>query len=401
MVLARGALAGDATLYDAQLAALEAQALAARPQLHAKRAQLDAARTRTLQARGWADPMLQVGVQNAGFDRWSVGAREMSWVSVMTSQTVPFPGKLEAREALAAAEVQQAQAQVSMARRETTAKVRGAWLALRFAKARLAVADELTRLLALAAQVAQARYVAGTGGEADVLRVHLELGRVEQRREVLRAAVELARQTLNRLRGEPLSTPLDAPSLEGLAFPALAQTPEAENPWLQGAEARVALDSDATVVARRAALPDVTVSAGLMVRGSLPAVWSISLGVPLPVFAGLKQSRAVDEATALVEAARANRDEARQALQLAAAQRVARHAALSAQWQRLDTTLSSAAAAAARATLEQYRVGALPLSSVLEADAVAVDTHDEALRVLAEAWQLRIDDDEGALGGGS
>lgn len=78
---------------DPTLARLIADSLAARPEIAQSRALADPARDQVSQAGALPDPMLQLGIQNDGFTSIEIGRMDTSFVSIMASQTFPWPGK--------------------------------------------------------------------------------------------------------------------------------------------------------------------------------------------------------------------------------------------------------------------------------------------------------------------
>src|SRR5262249_58145460 len=86
-------LVASAARADRVLAGLIRDALAARPEIRAAEARARAERERVPQAEALADPMLSLGIQNDSFSRIAVGEMETSWVSIMLSQELPWPGK--------------------------------------------------------------------------------------------------------------------------------------------------------------------------------------------------------------------------------------------------------------------------------------------------------------------
>jgi outer membrane protein TolC len=382
---------------DAAVEALVAQALAARPELERVLAEVRAARERVPQAQAWTDPTLQLGLQNDGFTSWGLGTMETSWLSVMASQTFPFPGKTGLRGAVVENEVRQRLLAAERVRLTTAADVRRAYLALELARERLALLGRLTGLWEKSAGVAQLRYETVEGAQVDVLRARLELARIAQRRRRLELEERLQVQTINRLRQRPLDEALATPRrLSELSFPsapedeaALADA-RARSPELLAARAGVERATSVEALARHEALPDLTVAAGVMVRGPLAPMWTVSVGVPVPVFSGPRQTHAIAEAGALAHAA--GRDEAsvEQSLALRTHQRLEAWRALAEVWAAYQHGLLAQAEASADSTLGQYRAGRVSFASVLEANAGAIADADAALEVLAEGWRLAI-----------
>jgi len=125
--------------------------------------------------------------------------------------------------------------------------------------------------------------------------------------------------------------------------------------------------------------------------GEFPPMWLATLGVPIPLFAGSKQSRAVAEADARVVVSQKNTEAVEQLLRLRTAQRLSAFTAA------LDTIrlyrggLLVQSEATADSTLRQYEVGRVTFASVLEANAVLVADQEGYLQALAQAHELAID----------
>ncbi|MDP1919209.1 MAG: TolC family protein [Myxococcales bacterium] len=403
LVVALASTVASAQQADGALATFIDEALATRPELDQARADVVAAQERVPQAESWADPMLQVGVQNDTFTSWQVGMMETSWVLFMASQTIPFPGKAGLRGAVASVDVSQRQLALERTRLSTIADVRRAYVSMQVARARLELLSTLTTLLEQAVAVASSRYESNEGPQSDILRARLELARLGQQRVVAEVEVTLQRQALNRLRGRPLDARVDGAPFASLAFPvppaeeaavtaALERSPEvlAARAATRGAEHGKALSA-------KQALPDLSVGAGVMVRGRLAPMWTVTLGVPLPIFAGSKQARGVAEANAVFDSASKNVEAVEQLVRLRVAQRLAVWAALSQVWRTSQDSLRADAEATSTATLTQYRIGKVPFSSVLDATSATIGVLDASYVVLADAWRLAIAQDELSL----
>jgi|APLak6261675434_1056106.scaffolds.fasta_scaffold00941_3 outer membrane protein TolC len=383
---------GDATLQQ-----LVEQALAVRPELAQAVAEVRAAKERVPQAQAWAEPMFQVGVQNDSFTRWSVGTMEMSWVSFMASQTFPFPGKNAARGEVALTDVQLRELAVERVRLSTIAEVRRSYLSLQLVRAKLEVLERRIALATRLVEVARVR-VQTDGPQSDVLRAQVELARAKQQQMLLARDAQLEVQALNRLRRVSLDTDVQTAPLDVMPElltedDALALARQHSPEWLS-AKASQARAAQAGVVAKRSYLPDLSVSAGVMARGPLEPMWTLSLGVPLPVFAGARQSRALAESEAQGDAAAQSLLAIEQQLALQAHQRATSMTALRAVWNSYQEGLLAQANAAAESTLSQYSAGRVMLAAVLEANGVALSELEASLQVRADAWRLVIDQDE-------
>ncbi len=363
------------------------QALKNVPELKAAQAEVVAAQERVPQAQAWPDPMLQVGVQNDGFRRWQVGVNEMSWVSFMASQTIPFPGKTAGE--VEAARVTQVKARVERVRLSTIAEVRRSVVALQLARARLGVLDASRKVAEQGIAIAKVKLESGEGTQADVLRATVELGRLRQQQRRLEFEALAATQALNRLRG----VKEEVGALSALTLPSPTLIAMEPAPELDDARASKLEAEQQVTLAEKTALPDLSVSAGVMVRGSLEPMWTVTVGAPVPVVGLGRRQHAIDEARAMVAAAERRLDAVTQQLELASLQRQSELESLLQRYQLL-TTLARDAESTTEAVLSQYRIGKTPFTSVLEANAARLSIADELLQVEADAWRLHIAHDE-------
>ena len=390
---------------DSLLTKLIEQSLAVRPELAQARATARAERERVPQAGALPDPMLELGVQNDGFTSWEVGRTAMSRYSIMASQTLPWPGKRRLRSEIAELSVRQADQNLVRVRLSTEAAVRRAYLSLMLARDRLALLERLDAISLRSAAIARARYEAGTGAQSDILRAQLELKRIQQRRWALQVEEDTAAQTLNRLRGHPLDEAIRPPvRIVDLAIPALRAEPAAvqdaleRSPELASARAGVTQGQRSISLSQKSYLPDFTVTAGVMPRGGpFAPLWLVTVGAPLPVFAGSQQSRAVAESEARLVANQGYAQALEQILRLRVQQRCVALGATLETIRLYREGLLALSETTADSTLAQYEVGKVTFLSVLEANAGLIADQDNYLQVLAQAQRLQIDAAEVSL----
>lgn len=213
----------------------------------------------------------------------------------------------------------------------------------------------------------------------------------------------IPRQAINRLRGHPLDENVATRVLTQLSFPAPPDESQATtqllqtNPEYLAARAGILGAERTRDLSRRQYLPDVSVGAGVMARGSLDPMWTVTIGVPLPVFAATKQSRGVAEAEATLTSTQRSAEALEQIVRLRTAQRLAYWRTLSGVWRSYQDRLLTEAEAVAASTLIQYRIGKVPFASVLEATAASIELIDASYSVLADGWLLAIAQDESSL----
>lgn len=390
---------------ETTLARLIQQSLSARPELARAEANVRASAERAPQQTVLPDPMLQVGIQNDGFTSFEVGRADTSYVSVMASQTLPWPGKLDLQARQAELSVVEAKQGLARARLSTEAEVRRAHLDLVLVRRLLFVIDQLEATWQVASSVARVQYQSGTGAQADVLRAELSLQRLKQRRIALRAQEASRVQALNRLRNHPLDEPIaTAQPLE--ALPALeasvsAFSPEralARSPELANARLGITRAEQASAIAERSGYPDFTIGAGVMFRGALPPMWQVTLGAPVPLFSGSRRSHAASESRAMRAASTNQIAELEQLIRWKSKERETAFAALRDRVTSYQQGLLPVSKAAAENALIQYRAGKASFGAVLEANSSYLADEEEALAAIGAAHRLLIAEAEIDLG---
>lgn len=383
---------------DPVLAGLVAEALARRPEITQARQKLAAERERVPQAGALPDPTLTAGIQNDGFTSIEIGRMETSYYSFMLTQALPFPGKLGLERDVQALAAEGGVSDVKRAELATEAEVRGAYVALLVARGDLALQGRLETLWREAERASKARYEVGQGSQADLLRAQLERTRLRQQRWALEAAERTTVQAINRLRGrdldEPIATTFELERVTPPELPkldALARDAEARSPELAAARLATQRASRQSDLARRDLLPDFSISAGVMPRGSFPPMWTVSVGISLPVYAGSKQLRAIDERSARADAERAGEEAVRQTLALRTRQRLSLLESALESVSLYRSGLLVQSEAAVDSAIAQYQVGKVPFAAVLEAINGLLADRSSYLAALARVLQLAID----------
>lgn len=372
---ARDARAAETATASAasEVEVLVAEALAKNPDLAAARRQADSAAARVAPAGALPDPMLSVTYENDGASL-SLGVEQMTRLSFMAQQAFPFPGKLALAEKVASLDAGRLASRPERVALTLEGAVRRAYADLLEAREDLKIVDEQIATWRDIEENIRTRYSAGMGTQQDVLRAQGERTRLLQQRRRDEAAEKSAVSALNQLLYRPAQSPLPTkdelipgtlasiPAGRELLEEALKVTPELKEAALAVDRAKTAAD-----LARRNLRPDFVASAAYMNRGGLPLMWSLGVGVSVPLWAGKKQRPLIVEAEALGEAASATEAslrrqvEARTEERLIRVEQIAAEAKLDAEGVLVQDRLSVDAA------LASYRTGSVPFVTVLEA----------------------------------
>jgi outer membrane protein TolC len=284
--VARGQTASAPAEEDAVLQALVAEALARNPDLHAVQSAIAAAQTRTVAAQARPDPMVSMTYTNDGWAP-SLGSMAMTTLGFMVSQEFPYSGKRQLRADLATSQARQIEPQLTRASLAIGAAVKRAYYGLLLARELQSLTAEQRELWTQIEVVARSRYAVGQGAQQDVLRVQVEVTRIEQRAIEQAAEAELRLAEINRLLARPLDTPIATPArltlrpLSGTAQDAFERA-RTISPELAGGRLAIDTERAALAVARRDFKPDFTIQGGYMNRGGLDAMWLAGVGMTLP-----------------------------------------------------------------------------------------------------------------------
>lgn len=311
---------------------LVARALATSPTIRAATVRVDAARARIGPAVSRPDPMLRVGIENFPISRPGFSSDEMTMKTVGASQTIPYPGKLALRRAVAERDVDASRVSVELARRQVTRDVKDAYYDLAFLDQALAIIQKNEDVLGTFARTTEARYGAGVAGQQDVLKARVEAARLaetasdltEQRRAALArlnaqltlpsdapiARAQMPAALIHAAAGDPGQEPMFTSAAlgaraAGSPFRPLADLQQLaidQSPEVREREAMIAVQTARVALARKDYLPDFDVSVQYGQRNRLPDMVSVGVSVAIPVQRKQKQDQVVAEASAILAA---------------------------------------------------------------------------------------------------
>jgi outer membrane protein, heavy metal efflux system len=389
---------------DAAVERLVAEALQKTPELDAARAAVEAARRRIEPARTLPDPSVSLTYQNDG-RAISLGRAEGSFVGLMLSQPLPWPGKLALAGKARQSEAREIEAS-ALGRTGLTieARVRSAWYDLVLARALDRLIEERRETATQIEATTRDRYSAGLAVQQDVLRAQVELARIDELKAAQRAVIVSRLAELNRLLGRlqdaALDTPADLPpvapipSTTDIVASALARSPEAA-----GARQSIETGRLGVELAKKNFLPDFVVSGGSMYRGNFPMgpMWQVGVGVSLPIWINRRQQNQLAEAQARVVEQTAQTDVIGRELELRTRERVAQ----------LETANDVAALyhekvvpldqLSYESALVSYQAGKVPFITVFDAVNTLYSDRASQLGRRAEAAKWRVAIDEAAL----
>jgi outer membrane protein TolC len=285
------------------------EVLARNPELVAERKQWEAATNRITQARSLDDPILSVQLWNVP-QTFNVTKGDNSIFGL--SQSFPFPGKLALKGDVASRSAEMIEQAVRAKERELVARLKQAYYDLFLAQKAVQIHHEQVELSRQFVEIANAKFRAGKGNQADVLKAQVELSLLFQQLPVLDQRRETAEAMLNTLLDrdpaaplgiaqEPSQLPLEKPS-DDLHRLALKDRPE-----LKAAELAVQRNEQSRALAQRQYYPDFNVAfqrfQNFQANDGFGAY--VAMSIPFAFWTKPKYDAGVQEAAAAVAVAQA------------------------------------------------------------------------------------------------
>lgn len=364
------------------------ETLARNPELVAARKQWEAATKRVVPALSLEDPTLSVHWWNVP-QSFNLGRAENTIIGL--SQAFPFPGKLVLREQVARRSAEITEQALCAKERELIARLKQAYYDLFLAHKAIRIHHEQVQLLRQFVEIADARFRAGKGSQADVLKAHVELSLLHQQLPVLEQRRETAAALLNTLLGRdplsPLGVPQEPPLMPlGATIDDLYRLALNARPELKAAELAVQQHEHSYALAQRQYFPDFNVQVQRFqnVQSNDGFGAYMAMTIPFSFWTRPKYEAGVQEAAASVEAARAQRHTLENLTRFQVKDLLARIRANEQVARLYHTTILPQAAQNLEAARAGYRVGKEGFLDLIDAQRAWQRFHEEYYRVLVE-----------------
>ncbi len=389
-----------APIPDPLLASLIEEALSKNSDVSAARETLVAAQARPVQASSLPNPMASVVYTNDGYAP-SLGSRNMTTLAFMGSQDLPFPGKRRLRGEIRTIEAGQFEQQIERTKLSLAAAVKRAYYGLLLARDRLDLIREQEGTWKQIESVTRARYSVGQGAQQDVLRVQIEVTRIEQLRSEQAAEAEIRVAELNRLLNRPATKDLQTPEhlalrpLEG-DFESLARWASDISPELKNSRLNTDKNRLGVSLAQREFKPDFNVQAAYMNRGGLDPMFLAGVGFSLPIYRSRLQG-ALAEAQAQLRSSNSTVQSVELQLRFRTQERVTQIRTT----ERISNLYSQGIVPQGRMSVDgaiaNYETGKIPFIAVLEALTTLYNDRGTLLALLANHERIRASLEEASL----
>ncbi|MGR9087045.1 MAG: TolC family protein [Gammaproteobacteria bacterium] len=255
------------------------------------------------------DPQIGFSARALPVDSFDTRQIDMTQMGFGISQAIPFPGKLTLREQAARYEAEAAKLNADELRLALLSDVKTLWWQVFYLERALEIVDNNHTLLQQFVNIARSKYEVGDGLQQDVLLAQLELSKLLDQKINLTGMRSNTVAKLNALLDQPANRPIQLPSKVDLGLPdiipenRLYQRAESSRPILESKRQGINSAQSKLELANKEFFPDFKVEAFYGARDNTPNgdrrsdLLSLGVSMNLPIFAGTKQSKAVDQRT--------------------------------------------------------------------------------------------------------
>lgn len=305
-----------------------AEVKAANPSLSAAHDRHAAQTHRVRPAGSWADPFIAGGPDEINFNGLMV-----PMVRYQVNQTIPFPGKSDNREKLAALQAATLQADSALVERDLVVNATQLYLKAVLNERALVINDEYIALLRDSVASEKIRYNTGSGGHHLWLLAMAEIEILQTEKLRLKTEANLLFGLMHELRNKPPESPKDAIAFSlDLAEEKLPTFDEMleHQPEYKSVLAQITVSQENIRQSKLGYLPDIMVQGMVMqsMMDNRPSNWGTMVGVTMPIHWYSKQNEllkasefenqsAEKERTAILNRIKTEWFDARQQLQLA------------------------------------------------------------------------------------
>lgn len=261
-------------------------AIQANFKLKAFRSSSHAANARIAQSNTWQAPQVTVALMDNPFSGISpVSGKEREY---SITQMIPFPGKNSSTESVAQARAAFAEDVYGSEERVIIAEVKKQYVKIYSAQRRLDVNSDNQLLLKQMIASVRSKYSVGQASQADILRMEIELSKLENQRSMLEQELRVSEAMMNSLRAFPPSTPIARMSEINLSHFSVQTDKLIERAILLRKELSamkndVAMNTAELTTMQYNRYPDVMIGGLYKERVGMPDTWAIMLGVSVPI----------------------------------------------------------------------------------------------------------------------
>ena len=360
------------------------------PSLAGAAARVSAARQGPEMARSLMPPMLDATIW-----QWPVTSANPADVNMymfMLEQELPGRGKRGLRAAVAERAIDRMVADAGVRERAVRTAVAQAYVALRATEREIAATRAAQPAAGDLIRASEAAYAAGRGTQAAVVRAALGETELVERLVMLQADADMRRVALNAAMGRRPSAPIGAlddqpPVADVPPLTALLDRAAEAHPELRASRAQVAEADAGLAIAQAERKPDWVVQGGYMLMPGEAGAWTARVGLTWPSAPWSKKrlTASTAEATANAQAARADLEVSQQEIARMVAEARVTLVGILARLAVVRNTMRPQSSHVVEASRLAFAAGQIPLSEVLDAQRMQLETDVQVAKLSGEA----------------
>ena len=263
------------------------------------------------QAGAWMDPVFSFSVMNLPSTTYAFDEEPMTGKRLSIMQKVPFPGKLSSKKAAMRYESSARESEYYEVNNKIVSAVKQVYYELFYFYKAVKITEQNREILSSFVDIARTKFSVGKGIQQDVLRAEVELSKMDEKLVTFKRSKMTLKAKLNSLMNRKPNKEVD--SIEEILETSHDQSEELllakakeSRPLLKAASERINSTDELIRNARRNYFPDFNIGVSYTQREELSSsgmggvdFLSASIGITLPLYAGSKQSKRVEETISL------------------------------------------------------------------------------------------------------
>ena len=276
------------------------EALKNNPEMKSFRENWESSKLRISQAGVWNDPQLSFNIVNLPSKNFDFGLEPMTGKQLLFVQRIPFPGKSSLKEKISEEEAGTFENLFLEKKNEIIKRVKTVYFELYLVDKSIEITMKNKELLSDFVRIAQKKYEVGKGLQQDVLKAQVEFSKILEKLITLnQKRVDIVAR-LNSLLNRPTHNPIfKLEEIEkvdiALNLEELEKTSFRFRPMLKAMERVIEKNEYAYQLAKKDYYPDFNAALGYTQRDNRRDFISIMFSINIPLYAGKKQSKKVEE----------------------------------------------------------------------------------------------------------
>jgi len=340
------------------------------------------------------DPKFTIAALNMPRSSSSLDETPMSGIALGISQTIPWPGKLKARKAVAQLQADNQEQNILYNENSITRLVKHFYYEYSYWTKAGQILDSNIGLIQFLSNIAETKYANGSGTAQDALRAHSTKARLENKKLFMTQMSQTALLNLGQLINDTFIVQSNLPPELPESLINVLTNSKPKNPHLKKAEIQTSIGKKKLALAKSGYYPNFTFGFDYQIRKAMPmdAVHgedfvTVKAGLELPLWFFAKQNNETKAARLVLKAAQENYNSVQNQLaQQISTVRLAM-TTLMKSLEQYKNSIRPQAKAVYEATRVAYEVGEIDFSDLLATQLDLFEIELERIELLKNYWQ--------------